>query len=180
MSYNNISSVSDVIFPSSLTYLSLLSNSITSLPALRFTDPNSVSLQGLHLATNPFSNISGDVFSHLTNLTYLDLSGIPLTSASVDQLSLPASLVILNLGSTGLTHLPSNLPTLPKLRNLVLDGMPRLTCDCHRDRHLLEWYQEIDPIVQIDGDCHFRFSIRHVEDFLSDYKSFCFLESLLG
>ena len=183
LSHNNLTSISDIQFPSSLTRLYAYYNDITYFSALNFTNPNTNSLTSLYLSGNPISNISSDAFSNLKHLTLLDMVRAQLTSLDTTTTSLPSSLkelylshnplstisgdvftnlthlTTLYLDNTRLTRLPLAITSLENLDTLRLNSIPSLTCSCS-EAGVASWYEnrtqdlkQAGHVFWLDGEC---------------------------
>ena len=151
LSSNNLQSISDIIYPSSLTHLSADFNRITSISVFQFRNPNFNSLRRLYLSFNPISSIDSDAFSHLTSLRVLTLMAIHVTSL---DFSLPSSLRQLILSDTPITSVSSHVfSNLQDLKYLYLDFNDLTSIDgISFPSSLRHLYLEYNPISSIPSD----------------------------
>ncbi|XP_078656538.1 uncharacterized protein LOC144902789 [Branchiostoma floridae x Branchiostoma belcheri] len=119
-SNQNLTSVPQDL-PTTIWYLDLRSNQITTLSQSDFSRYNSLSY--LHLHGNHISTINSQAFHQLSDLTNLDLSQNHLTSLRPDMFTGLGNLVGLNLYNNDISDIQAGTfsPT-PQLRNLHLDN----------------------------------------------------------
>ena len=143
LSYNNITSIDNVEFSSSLLTLRLEYNQIATLTSVKMKDDVS-QLIDLYLQGNPLTVISPDAFKSTPGLRILFLS------------------------NTRLTRLPLALLALREPTLLVgfLD-VPTLVCSCGESA-LVGWYHSLAS-VQVAGKC----GVADVTDFLETIGKSC-------
>ena len=124
---NNISSIEDLEFPSTMFLMIIQHNNIHSISSpMKFLN-NSSHLETFYLADNPISHIDINAFRWLSNLTYLSLS------------------------ETRITRLPLALAALTNIQYLILNDIANLTCTC-QEASLATWYHS-RPYMALPGQC---------------------------
>ncbi|XP_005107954.2 volume-regulated anion channel subunit LRRC8D [Aplysia californica] len=168
LDYNNISTPSSGVLPTSLTYLYLEENVMTTIPESisKMSNLNTLylsnnkiksmadfefptSLAYLHISDNDIEVIPSLQFSNnISKLTTMDLSGNPIKTIADDAFRNLHELSYLNLRYTPLVRLPPALLTLNKLHTLSLPDT--LTCSCD-DMAFTTWYQNLTNLY---GKCN--------------------------
>ena len=125
---NQITSIDDFVFPSSLTNLHVSNTSLLTLSLIKFHNDVS-SLQKASFFLNPLYQISDDAFTHLTNLTRIELD------------------------MCNLTRLPTALKSCPHVQSVNLLNNPAIICTCLEASPLLPLYSRQNP-VDMYGYCN--------------------------
>ena len=129
VTYTRLESIDNVLFPSSIVYLYLEKNAISSIDALQFTDNDAISLKYLYLNNNPITFIAGDVFRNITLLNRLELSSTEITS--IDHIIFPSRLGYIELEAGSIANISAIRFTNEDSINvwtLSLSGNPITTC----------------------------------------------------
>ena len=144
LSDNKIESLENTTISSSLRFLWLQRNSITSLQPLSFEN-NQCSLTAIYLTGNPLKTISQEAFTSCNTLHTLDLS------------------------YTQITRLPLALSDLTSLKVLQLHDNQDLVCTCEEGSALRSWFARVEPYTS--GRCGY--TDVDVTDFLTVLAEKC-------
>ncbi|CAK4804687.1 unnamed protein product [Aphanomyces euteiches] len=133
LSFNKISSISDTVFPSSLTTLIVRSNAITSLGNLK---KNAPALMFLYSSSNSLASFDGVNFPDKSSVfTFNDNKLQGKLNASI----FPSLLQSLNVAQNQITHIEGTFPT--SLKNLYM-GSNKLDA--------FDWASSRSPLATVD------------------------------
>lgn len=132
---NQITSIDSFVFPSSITKLLVSNTSIESISQMKFhNDISNIEVASFFL--NPLKTISDDAFTHMRNMTKVQID------------------------LCKLTRLPAALKSCPNLATANLFNNPDMLCTCLEASPLLPLYNRTNP-VNIYGYCNGNFAINN-------------------